>query len=73
MLVKQISIRMPIIVGIQVYVSMIHFMLGQVEHEIGIFATEPWYCMPFCWKLHLCCLIGLYGMQTGLIHFAVVI
>ena len=55
MLVKQISIRMPMIVGIQVIVSMINFMLGQVEHEMGLFTTEPGYCMPFCWQLRLCC------------------
>ena len=31
--VMKINIRMPIIVDIWVFVSMISFMLGQVEHE----------------------------------------
>ena len=31
--VMKISIRMPIIVDIWVFVSMVSFMLGQVEHE----------------------------------------
>ena len=35
--VMKISIRMPIIVDIWVFVSMISFMLGQVEHETRIF------------------------------------
>ena len=35
--VLKISIRMPIIVDIWVFVSMISFMLGQVEHETHIF------------------------------------
>ena len=33
----KISIRMPIIVDIWVFVSMISFMLGQVKHETRIF------------------------------------
>ena len=32
----KISIRMPIIVNIWVFVSMVSFMLGQVEHETRI-------------------------------------
>ena len=35
--VMKISIRMPIIVDIWVFVCMISFMLGQVEHETRIF------------------------------------
>ena len=35
--VVKISISMPIIVDIWVFVSMISFMLGQVEHETHIF------------------------------------
>ena len=37
--VLQISIRMQIIVGIWVLVSMMDFMPGKGEHETGIFAT----------------------------------
>ena len=33
----KISIRMPIIADMWVFVSMISFMLGQVEHETRIF------------------------------------
>ena len=33
----KLSIRMPIVVDIWVFVSMISFMLGQVEHETRIF------------------------------------
>ena len=34
---------------------MINFMLGQVEHESGIFASEPRYCKPFvCAAFGLC-------------------
>ena len=33
----EISIRMPIIVDIWVFVSMISFMFGQVEYETRIF------------------------------------
>ena len=35
--VMKINIRMPIIVDIWVFVSMISFMLGQVEHEKRFF------------------------------------
>ena len=37
--VMKINIRMPIIVDIWVFVSMISFMLGQVEHETRFFAS----------------------------------
>ena len=42
---------MTVIVGIWVFVSMINFILVQVENEIGLFASEPGYCMPFNRKL----------------------
>ena len=35
----QISMRMQIIVGILIFVSMMDFMPGKGEHEKGIFAT----------------------------------
>ena len=38
----KISIKMPIIVNIWVFVSMISFMLGQVEHERRIFCLICW-------------------------------
>ena len=37
--VMQISMRIQIIVGIWVIVSMMDFMPGKGEHETGIFAT----------------------------------
>ena len=37
--VMQISMRIQIIVGIWVLVSMMDFMPGRGEHETGIFAT----------------------------------
>ena len=37
--VMQISMRIQIIVGIWVLVSMMNFMPGKGEHETGIFAT----------------------------------
>ena len=40
-----------IIVGIWVFVSMISFMLGQVEHELGFFSPQN----LGCGKLRLCC------------------
>ena len=52
--VMTISIRMPIIVDILVFVSMISFMLGQVEHETHIFfASYAGYYAPFCGNLCL--------------------
>ena len=50
----KISIRMPIIVDIWVFVSMISFMLGQVEHETrNFFASYAGHYAPFCGKLRL--------------------
>ena len=37
--VMQVSMRIQIIVGIWVLVSMMDFMPGKGEHETGIFAT----------------------------------
>ena len=51
--VMTISIRMPIIVDILVFVSMIGFMLGQVEHETYFFASYAGYYAPFCGNLCL--------------------
>ena len=40
--VVKISIRMQIIVDIWVFVNMISFMLGQVEHETRFFCLIGW-------------------------------
>ena len=51
--VMKISIIMPIIVDIWVFVSMISFMLGQFEHETRIFLPHRLNYAPFCGKLRL--------------------
>ena len=58
--VVKISIKMPIIVDIWVFVSMISFMLGQVEHETHIFWPHRLRIMcPFVGSLALCFAFGL--------------
>ena len=58
--VVKISIRMPIIVDIWVFVSMISFMLGQVEHETRIFWPHRLSIMcRFVGSLVLCFAFGL--------------
>ena len=52
--VKKISIRMPIIVDIRVFVIIISFMLGQVEHETR-FCLIGWFVGSFI----LCFAFGL--------------
>ena len=74
----QISIGMSIIVVIWAFVGMIKFMLGQAEYDISRFYLRVWVSYAVLWEassvLHLgYALIGLKGMQTGLIHFTVVI
>ena len=41
---------MPIIVDIWVFVSMISFMLGQVEHETHIFCLIGWELCAVLWE-----------------------
>ena len=53
-------------------------MVGQVEHEIGLFCLRTWVLYAILWEvlsvlLLVYALIGLLGTQTCLIHFAVVI
>ena len=63
----KISVRMPIIVDIWVFVNMISFMLGQVEHETRIFCLIGWvlcavlweFCASSCALLLVYILIGL--------------
>ena len=58
--VVKISIRMPIIVDIWVFVSMVSFMLGQVEHEIRIFLPRRLGIMRrFVGSFVLCFAFGL--------------
>ena len=56
----KISIRMPIIVDIWVFVNMISFMLGQVEHETRIFLPHRLGIMRrFVGSFVLCFAFGL--------------
>ena len=55
--VVKISIRMPIIVDIWVFVSMISFMLGQVEHETRIFCLIGWVLCAVLWEASSCALL----------------
>ena len=56
----KISIRMPIIVDIWVFVSMISFMLGQVEHETRTFLSHRLGIMRlFVGSFVLCFAFGL--------------
>ena len=48
--VMQISMRIQIIVGIWVLVSMMDFMPGKGEHEICIFATFYWKSGATSWR-----------------------
>ena len=50
--VMKISIKMSIIVDIWVFVSMISFMLGQVEHETRFFAS-----LACLWEASSCALL----------------
>ena len=52
--VVKISIRMPVIVDIWVFVSMISFMLGQVEHETRIFLPHR---LGIRWEASSCALL----------------
>ena len=45
---------MPIIVDIWVFVSMISFMLGQVEHETCIFCLIGWILCAVLWEASSC-------------------
>ena len=54
--VLKISIRRPIIVDIWVFVSMISFMLGQVEHETRIFfCLIGWVLCALLWGSFVMC------------------
>ena len=53
----KISIRMPIIVDIWVFVSMISFMLGQVDHETRIFCLIGWVLCAVLWEASSCALL----------------
>ena len=53
----KISIRMPIIVDSWVFVSMISFMLGQVEHETHIFCLIGWVLCAVLWEASSCALL----------------
>ena len=54
----KISIRMPIIVDMWVFVSMISFMLGQVEHETHIFfCLIGWVLCAVLWEASFCALL----------------
>ena len=55
--VVKISIIRPIIVDILVFVSMISFMLGQVEHEILIFCLIGWVLCAVLWEASSCALL----------------
>ena len=55
--VMKISIRMPIIVDIWVFVSMISFMLGQVEHETRIFLPHRLVLCAVLWEVSSCALL----------------
>ena len=71
MLVIQISIGMSIIVGIWVFVGMINFMLGQVEHEIGRFCLKSRVLYIVLWEASSVLLL-VYALFGLYIHFAVV-
>ena len=53
----KISIRMPISVDIWVFVSMISFMLGQVEHKTRIFCLIGWVLCAVLWEASSCALL----------------
>ena len=55
--VMKISIRMPIIVDILVFVSMISFRLGQIEHETRIFGLIGWVLCAVLWEASSCALL----------------
>ena len=55
--VMKICIRMLIIVDIWVFVSMISFMLGQVEHETRIFCLIGWVLCAVLWEASSCALL----------------
>ena len=55
--VMKICIRMLIIVDIWVFVSMISFMLGQVEHETRIFRLIGWVLCAVLWEASSCALL----------------
>ena len=55
--VMKICIRMLIIVDIWVFVSMISFMLGQVEHETRMFCLIGWVLWAVLWEASSCALL----------------
>ena len=55
--VMKICIRMLIIVEIWVFVSMISFMLGQVEHETRMFCLIGWVLCAVLWEASYCALL----------------
>ena len=60
--VVKISIR---IVDIWLFVSMISFMLGQVEHETRIFCLIGWVLCAVLWEASSCALL-LFSALIGL-------
>ena len=68
--VVKLSIRMPIIVDIWVFVSMIScmisFMLGQVEHETRIFCLIGCVLCAVLWEASSCALL----LVSALIGYA---
>ena len=55
----KINIRMPIIVDIWVFVSMISFMLGQVEHETRFLPHRLGIMRHFVGSFVVCFAFGL--------------